>query len=103
MPVEDGGKKFYIQLVMNSFAGIDPSDGDILWKADFPGATAVIPTPLYKDGHVYVTAGYGVGCKMVKLGSSQPREVYANKTMVNHHGGVILLGDYIYGHSDKGG
>jgi hypothetical protein len=23
--------------------------------------------------------------------------------MVNHHGGVILVGDYLYGYSDKGG
>jgi len=30
-------------------------------------------------------------------------EVYANKVMVNHHGGVILLGDHVYGYSDGKG
>jgi hypothetical protein len=89
--------------MMNSVIGVDPADGDILWKTGFPGATAVVPTPVYKDGHVYVTAGYGVGCKMVKLGGASPGEVYSNKVMVNHHGGVVVLGDYIYGHSDQGG
>jgi hypothetical protein len=29
--------------------------------------------------------------------------LYTNKTMVNHHGGVILLDGYLYGHSDSGG
>jgi hypothetical protein len=29
--------------------------------------------------------------------------MYLLKIMQNHHGGVILIGDYIYGYSDKGG
>jgi outer membrane protein assembly factor BamB len=27
--------------------------------------------------------------------------VYMNTTMVNHHGGVILVGDHLYGYSDS--
>jgi hypothetical protein len=30
-------------------------------------------------------------------------DVYQNKVMVNHHGGVVLVGDHLYGHSDDGG
>jgi hypothetical protein len=30
-------------------------------------------------------------------------QVYANKVMVNHHGGVLKLGDYVYGYSDSKG
>ena len=75
----------------------------MLWKSGFPGATAVVPTPIFHDGHVFVAAGYGVGCKMVELAGASPREVYSNKVMVNHHGGVVLVGDYLYGHSDRGG
>lgn len=101
--IEPNGKKQYVQLLMNSIVGLSPKDGAILWKAEFPGRTAVIPTPIYKDGRIYVTAGYGVGCKMIKLSDGGAQEVYANKTMVNHHGGVILVGDYLYGHSDSGG
>lgn len=100
---EHGGQRQYAQLVMNSFVGVSAQDGTILWKADFPGRTAVIPTPIHKDGHVYVAAGYGVGCKMVKLGGASPEIVYENKVMTNHHGGVILVGDHLYGYSDGGG
>lgn len=63
----------------------------------------MIPTPVYKDGLIYVTAGYGVGCKMIRLKDGTVDEVYANKVMVNHHGGVILVDDHLYGHSDQGG
>lgn len=101
--IEFNGQRQYIQLVMNSFFGVSAKDGKLLWKADFSGRTAVIPTPIYRDGLVYVAAGYGTGCKLVKLGSSTPEVVYENKTMVNHHGGVILVGENLYGYSEGGG
>ena len=31
------------------------------------------------------------------------KEIYLNKAMVNHHGGVIRVDDFIYGYSDRGG
>lgn len=97
------GQKQYVQLLMTCIVGIAPKDGAILWKTEFPGKTAVIPTPIYKDGQIYVTAGYGVGCKMIKLTDGGVQEVYSNKVMVNHHGGVVLVDDLLYGHSDAGG
>ena len=98
------GVRQYIQLTMQSIVGLDATDGKVLWKSPFPGQTAVIPTPIYRDGQVYVTAGYSVGCKSLKIvGGAEPETLYENKVMKNHHGGAILVGDYIYGHSDGGG
>ncbi|MBL9135432.1 MAG: PQQ-like beta-propeller repeat protein [Verrucomicrobiales bacterium] len=98
---QHAGKPQIIQLVEKRFFGVDPANGKVLWKQDFPGRVAVIPTPIYHDGHVYVSAGYGTGCALIKLGADQSvTEVYANKVMKNHHGGVILVGDHLYGHSD---
>jgi hypothetical protein len=75
-----------------------------LWKQDFPGKVAVIPTPIVKDNFVYVTAGYGVGCILLKIEPANTvTVVYENKVMKNHHGGVILYQDHIYGHSDGNG
>lgn len=93
-----------IQLTMKSVAGVDAKDGKLLWRSEFPGKVAVIPTPIFKDGQVFVAAGYGVGCKSVKIGPGNAvEELYASTDMVNHHGGVILVGDHLYGYSDKGG
>ncbi len=89
---------------MQSIVGLDAKDGKVLWKSPFPGKVAVIPTPIYRDGQVYVTAGYSVGCKSVKIvEGAEPETLYENKVMKNHHGGAILVGDYVYGHSDGGG
>ena len=97
-----GGVKQYVQLTQRSVAGIG-TDGRILWRAERKGSTAVIPTPVVKGDMVYVTSGYGVGCnafKVTKTGDTfSASEVYANKVMVNHHGGVILLGEHLYGFS----
>jgi len=104
---EIGGVRQYIQLTERSVVGVAARDGSLLWQAPRKGATAVIPTPIYHDGFVYVTSGYGVGCNLFKVtadnGKFAVEQVYANKTMANHHGGVIRLGDYVYGHSEGKG
>ncbi|CAN5418179.1 PQQ-like beta-propeller repeat protein [soil metagenome] len=101
-----GGVRQIAQLTMEHVVGVSAEDGEVLWTMDFNGKTAVIPTPIYLDGHVYVTAGYGVGCMLTKLpseGAGEAEQVYKNDVMVNHHGGVVLVDGHLYGHSDKGG
>ena len=98
------GARQLIQLTMQHVVGLNAADGKTLWSVDFPGKTAVSPTSIFHDGQVYVTAGYGVGCLSFKVGAGNSVSgLYTNKTMVNHHGGVILLDGYLYGHSDSGG
>ncbi|MFM8471250.1 MAG: PQQ-binding-like beta-propeller repeat protein [Limisphaerales bacterium] len=107
VPWDFGGRHQYVQFTESSVAGIDAENGALLWRAARKGATATIPTPVLSGDLVFVTSGYGVGCNLFKLkkdtGGIATEEVYANKNMVNHHGGVILLGKHLYGHSDSGG
>ena len=98
--IEYRGKRQYVQLVMKNLAGIQSDNGAVLWKSAWPGRTAVIPTPIHDDAHVYISSGYGAGCKLVKLGDDGAEDVYDNKNMKNHHGGIIKLGDHLYGYSD---
>ena len=101
--VEHEGKPQYIQLARKFAFGVQPETGEVLWESDWDGRVAVIPTPIYNNGKVYLTSGYGVGCKLITLDGSEPSEVYKNKVMKNHHGGVVLVGDHLYGHSDGTG
>ena len=93
----------YIQLTGRSVAGIDPDSGKILWRADRSGKTAVIPTPVVANDIVFVTSGYGVGCNAFRVGKDgnkwSTEELYANKEIANHHGGVVLLDGHVYGSS----
>ncbi len=97
----------FIQLTGASVAGLGIDDGRLLWRAPRPGRTAVVPTPICHDDYVYVSSGYGVGCNLFKVtkadGKFSAEQVYANKAMVNHHGGVVLVGEHLYGNSDGRG
>lgn len=100
------GVRQYVQLTDAHVVGIAP-DGAVLWKAPRKGQTAVITTPVCKDDMVFVTSGYGVGCNMFKVTKDgtafKAEQVYANKDLENHHGGVVLMGDHVYGHSESKG
>jgi outer membrane protein assembly factor BamB len=103
--VEIGGVRQAIVLTDRSVAGIAVKDGKVLWRATRKGQTAVIPTPIYKDGIVFVTSGYGIGCNAFKVtaegGAFKAEELWSGKQIVNHHGGVILVGDHLYELDDK--
>ncbi len=101
---EHAGKTMGVQLLEKQLVGFDLADGTLLWSVPWGGSVAVIPTPVFWQNCVYVTSGYGAGCMLVRVSDDFSAEVvYDNKLMTNHHGGVILLGDHIYGHSDKKG
>ncbi|HZK80676.1 MAG TPA: PQQ-binding-like beta-propeller repeat protein, partial [Humisphaera sp.] len=105
VPAEIGGTHQYVVLTDADVAGIG-ADGSLLWKAPRKGATAVVATPVVKDNLVFVSSGYGIGCNQFKVEGSSTAltaaESYANKDMKVHHGGLICLGDYVYGSNDPG-
>ncbi len=104
---EIDGTRQYVQLTAASLVGISPKDGAVLWRAPRRGNVAVIPTPIVSENEVYVTSGYGAGCQLFKLTKASDQftaeQVYDNHVMVNHHGGVVKVGDHVYGYSDSKG
>ena len=98
-----GGRRQYIQLTGASVVGLDAKSGDMLWRASRKGRTATVSTPIFHEGHVFVSSAYGVGCNGFKVTRNKAgfsaRQIYANKSISNHHGGCIRVGDYVYGSS----
>jgi outer membrane protein assembly factor BamB len=99
------GQRQYIQFLGGGVVGLS-GDGKYLWRYDHPhNGTANCSTPLYRDGHVFAASSYGTGGGLAKLtrngDDTKAEEVYFTKKMKNHHGGMVLLGDYLYG-SDEG-
>ena len=95
------GRPQYVQLLEKRLIGLAVADGRLLWQLGWPGATAVVPTPIFHNNAVYVTSGYGAGSMLAAFETDgTATDVYRNKVMKNHHGGAIRLGDYIYGYSD---
>ena len=102
--VDWGGRRQYIQQLVNAIVGIDAKTGDVLWQSERTGRTAVIPTPIFSKGIVYVTAGYKVGSKAVELDDdNNVHDLWETISMQNHHGGVIRVDEHVYGYSDRDG
>lgn len=104
LATEINGTKQYVKLFDSQIVGVSAADGKLLWTSAWGGKTAVIPTPIISGNEIYISSGYGVGCKLIRIGSDNTAtDVWQNKEMMNHHGGVIKVGDHLYGFSDAKG
>jgi len=89
--------------------GLDPKTGKTLFSIPWSNSRNVHCTmPIYHDGHLFLSTGYEGGtAKLFKLakkedGTITTTEVWSEPRFNNHHGGVILVGDHIYGTSHNG-
>ena len=99
-----GGIKQYVQLTGRGLVSVRAEDGKFLWGYNkVANDVANIPTPIVKGNHVFASTGYQTGSALLELVRAgdgvQAREVYylPAKTLQNHHGGLVLIGDHIYG------
>jgi outer membrane protein assembly factor BamB len=106
---EIGGTKVYVQSTGSGPFGVRAGDGKVLWEYPIDRSTAVIPTPIVRDDLVFFTAGYGRGGALFRQkpgadGNVTMEVIYPLKPdLGNKHGGVVLVGDNLYGDSDDKG
>jgi len=99
------GVRTYMTFTAAAGVGVRASDGKLMFR--YPRAanrTANIATPIFSNNKVFFTSGYGTGGGLLNLsaqnGEVTSNEAYFTLNMKNHHGGVVLVGDYIYGFND---
>jgi outer membrane protein assembly factor BamB len=95
---EAGGVRQIITLNDAAAVGVRADTGQQLWR--YPrvaNSTANIATPIYRDGHVFVSTDYGTGGALLKLGAAGVSEVYFTRNMKNHYSTSVLVGDVVYG------
>jgi outer membrane protein assembly factor BamB len=103
-----GGVKQYIQVLTGGVVGVAAKDGKLLWRYEKMKGSTMCNTPLFHDGYVFVSflnpGGTGTGSSLLQLKASEnggvtAKEVYHNKDLASQHGGVVRIGDYVYGAS----
>jgi len=104
--VEHGGKKIFITVTSNHIIGINTANGDMLWKVNYEEINNVsgrsrknhAVTPIYRDGHILVANGYDYIAVKLKLSDdgNDVDLVWTNSDLEPHHGGMVLVGDYVY-------
>jgi outer membrane protein assembly factor BamB len=99
-------QKVIITHTVTYIIGVNAADGKILWKFNFgsvnsdkKGGKNYINTPIYKDGFVFAANGYGQTAAKIKLNNDgrDPDTVWTNTVIKPHVGGMVLVGNYIYG------
>lgn len=104
---EIGGIPEIVQFARESVFGVTLDEGKLMWK--YSGAnngTANVATPIVDNGHVFASSAYGTGGGLAKISTDgdgqKAEEVYFEKKMANHHGGIVKVGDYMYGFGSGG-
>jgi outer membrane protein assembly factor BamB len=103
------GRKIYVQTTASGPIGVDAKSGKLLWGYPIDQTTAVIPTPIVKGDLVFFSAGYKRGGALLRQvpaggGTVKIDEGYGlNTDLANKHGGIVLVGDHLYGDSDDKG
>lgn len=96
------GQRQYIQFFSGNVSGIAALDGAFLWSYSAPAnGTANCSTPIYHDGYVFAASAYNTGGGLAELVKTDDRfeakQIYFEKKMQNHHGGMVLIDGTIYG------
>jgi outer membrane protein assembly factor BamB len=110
-----GGKRSYVAPIIYNYKSfryilamtymdllaVDPQNGTIIWKYPFnpQNKTIVINSPIYKNDEIYISDGYNYRSAMIKLSEDgkSVTEKWLNDTLDNHHHGMVVLDNYIYG------
>ena len=98
------GVKQYVQLLGKGLVGVDAGSGKFLWRYDRPaqGSRANIPTPLAWQDYIYCGVGRSGG-GAIKLEATEGRTeftpVYFESKAPTAIGGVVRLGEHLYGTS----
>ncbi len=109
---EAGGVRQYVTIVgpQLGLIGVEASSGKFLWNyKKVANGTANIPTPLVRGDLVFASTSYDRGAVLLMLvpgteGGIDAKEQYwlDFRTLQNHHGGMVMVGDYVYGGHDHG-
>lgn len=102
------GVKQYVTTVGRGTIGVRAEDGQFLWGYNkIANNIANIPNCVVRGDYVFCTTSYKTGSALLKLTKEGekivPQEVYflTPKQFENHHGGVVLVGDHLYGGSGQ--
>lgn len=104
--IEKGGLKLLLAQTANDLMAVDVNTGEIIWNYGLMqhhtgemGKGANTNTPLFYNNEIFITSGYNHSAFMLSL-AQDGRSVslkWVNPDFDNHMGGVVKVGDLIYG------
>jgi outer membrane protein assembly factor BamB len=107
--IEYAGKKMIVTVMGTYIFAVNAKDGKVLWKVNYVEINAATGrvmknhaiTPIYKDGYILIANGYNWVSMKLKLSADGNKAdiVWENRNFDPQMGGVVLLGDNLYGNN----
>lgn len=99
------GQRQIVMVNKQSVTGHATDDGRILWEFPWKGDEPKVPDALEVDDHrVFISAGYGLGCKLLRITTSDaaepPQVLWESNKLKPKFTNVVLRDGYVYGLDD---
>lgn len=98
------GEEFVVLNTTEYLVLIRPATGEVSYKHRiFHRSTMHAISPLYKDGKLFTTTGYGVGAVLYEINEAEKRldTLYFNRDLDCRLSGLMLVDGIVYGTSDR--
>lgn len=93
-----------IAVLRLSTVMIEPDTGEVLRRFEFGqrGPTVNAATPLVDGTQLFVTASYGVGCRMLDMANDPPKDLWTKRDLISsQYATPVRSGDWIYAISGR--
>jgi hypothetical protein len=99
--IEVAGVPQVVYFTGQSAIGVRPADGTLLWRFDWKTTFDInAATPIYSDGHLFLSSNYGSGGVLLRLkAKGAPEVVWKSLAMQNHFSTSVLYQGHLYGFS----
>jgi outer membrane protein assembly factor BamB len=97
-------RRLIVTLTDTSVIAVDPAGGQIVWRHPYKNSNGNHPiTPIYHDGLLYVTSGYGKGAVGLRLApdGNSVKQIWEQPKQDTLHGNVVLEGGCVFGSSHQ--
>ena len=102
--IERGDLRLVVTMTSHAVVGIDAATGQLQWRHPYRNVFGDHPvSPVYADGCLYATGGYGTGGLMLRLApdGKSVEHAWSDKRLDCLHGGLVVVDGHVYGSGDR--
>lgn len=100
-------KRYIVGFMARAVIIADARTGKEVWRTEWRTSYDVnASSPIYHDGHLFLTSGYSTGCALFKLseagGKLSGKEVWRSKVLMNKFQSCVLTDGVLYSGDQEG-
>lgn len=101
--IDVDGRPQLIVFAAQAVVAMEPESGKTIWSYPWPTSYDVnAATPIYHEGQLFVTSGYGHGSLMLRVSKAKAEKLWESKAIMGRFVTPVLDAGQLYG-TDEGG